>query len=310
MKRSNLFRRILSVAACCLATSVAASVLHPAPDSAASPYPANARHFALAPDAAALTVKFDTFHSAALDRDMRYRIYLPQTYAQSSTHFPVLYLLHGIYGNSTDWDKQSHLRRYAKNLDLIIVMPDAGDNWYINSATNPKDRFEDYIANNVIAEIDHRYRTIPRRESRAIAGLSMGGYGAINLALKHPELFSFVGDLSGAVNAPTDLGPRQPAFQANLLKVFGPADSPTRAENDIFILLKKSDAARLPYFYIACGLKDPFLELNRQFATQLAAQKASYEAHEAPGGHDWKFWDRMAKAMLPVVMQRLSRSQN
>jgi putative tributyrin esterase len=263
---------------------------------------------AAAPLGGALTVKNETFRSASLGRDMHYRIYLPQTYAQPERRFPVLYLLHGIYGMFTDWDTQSHLRHYAQNLDLIIVMPDAGDSWYVNSATMPQNRFEDYIVKDLIQEVDGKYRTIAARESRAIAGVSMGGYGALNLALKHPEVFVFAGSISGAINAPTDLGPRQPDFQANLLQVFGLAGSATRAENDIFILLQHADVARLPYIYLACGESDPFFPLNQQFAAQLLDQHARYEFHHAPGAHEWKFWDKAAKKLLPAVMQKLKPS--
>ena len=255
---------------------------------------------------AVLTVKTVSFRSASLNREMRYRIYLPRNYAQASVHFPVLYLLHGIYGNYTDWDTQSHLRRYAENLDLIIVMPDGGNSWYVNSATDPQDRFEDYLTKDLIEEVDARYRTIPRREKRAIAGLSMGGYASLNMALKHPELFAFAGDLSGALNAPSDLGARQPAFQASLLAAFGSPGSVTRSENDIFSWLERADVSKLPYIYIACGRSDVFRDLNHQFATELEARHARYEAHELPGGHDWKFWDSSAKNLLVAVMKALS----
>jgi putative tributyrin esterase len=261
---------------------------------------------AAAPSGGSITVKNETFHSASLSRDMHYRIYLPQSYTQPERRFPVLYLLHGIYGKFTDWDSQSHLRHYAQNLDLIIVMPDAGDSWYVNSASVPQNRFEDYIVKDVIGEVDGKYRTSAARESRAIAGVSMGGYGALNLALKHPDLFVFAGSISGAINAPTDLGPRQPDFQANLLQVFGLAGSATRADNDIFVLLKHADVARLPYIYLACGESDPFFPLNQQFAAQLLEEHARYEFHQAPGAHEWKFWDKTAKGLLPVVMRRLN----
>jgi len=258
----------------------------------------------------ALTVEDVTFRSASLNRDMPYRIYLPQKYAQSGSRFPVLYLLHGIYGNFKDWDTQSHLRQYAQNLDLIIVMPDGGNNWYVNSATVAQNRYEDYIVNDLIAEVNGRYRTIASRDSRAIAGLSMGGYGSLNLALKHAELFSFAGSLSGALNAPSDLGPRQLEFQVSLLEAFGPPGSTARNENDVFLRLKQADVSRLPYIYLACGDSDAFSDLNRQFAAQLLAEHAHYEAHDAPGGHDWKFWDKSIREMLPVLMRTLNPAQH
>lgn len=314
MKPSDISRSILIAAAAFLVAGAAPAprpaphrAPHTTPDTAQAPTSAIKRASVL--DHSPLTVKDATFHSAALARDMRYRIYLPAANADSSRHFPVLYLLHGVDGNFTDWDKQSRLRQYAENRDLIIVMPDGGNSWYVNSATNPKNRFEDYIVADLIAEVDQRYRTIPRRESRAIAGLSMGGYGALNLALRHPELFAFAGSMSGALNAPTDLGPRQPAFQKDLLRAFGPPGSAARAQNDVFELLKHADVARLPNIYVSCGLSDVFLELNRRFADQLEAQNVPHEAHTAPGGHDWKFWDETIKEILPIVMRKLSQQQ-
>ena len=261
------------------------------------------------PPHGALTVKNETFHSVSLAREMHYRIFLPQTYAQSDRRFPVLYLLHGIYGKFTDWDTQSHLRHYAQNLDLIIVMPDAGDSWYVNSATVPQNRYEDYIVKDLMQEVDGNYRTLAARESRAIAGVSMGGYGTLNFALKHPELFVFAGSISGAINAPTDLGPRQPDFQANLLQVFGPAGSATRTENDIFILLKHADVSRLPYIYLACGESDPFLPLNQQFAAQLLEEHARYESTRGRARMSGSFGIRPRRICCRRLCARLMRDR-
>jgi S-formylglutathione hydrolase FrmB len=303
MKRAEQLPRLAISLISCLCVAIAT----PSFQSSAKPHSAQKSGVAAPQDA--LTVKDVTFRSASLNREMPYRIYLPQEYAQSAGRFAVLYLLHGIYGNFKDWDTQSHLRQYAQNFDLIIVMPDGGNNWYVNSATMPQKRYEDYIVKDLIAEVDGRYRTIASRESRAIAGLSMGGYGSLNLALKHPELLTFAGSLSGALNAPSDLGPRQPEFQASLLEAFGPPGSTARIENDVFARLKQADVSRLPYVYLACGEGDAFIDLNRQFAAQLLAEHAHYEAHDAPGGHDWKFWDKSIKGMLPVLMRTLTRAR-
>lgn len=303
MTRAEHLPRLAISLIICLCVAIAARSFQ----SSIEPHKAQKRGAAAPREA--LRVKDVTFRSASLNRDMPYRIYLPQKYGQSAGRFPVLYLLHGIYGNFKDWDTQSHLQQYARNLDLIIVMPDGGNNWYVDSATVPQKRYEDYIVKDLIAEVDGRYRTIAARESRAITGLSMGGYGSLNLALRHPEIFIFAGSLSGALNAPSDLGPRQPEFQASLLEAFGPPGSTARNENDVFLRLKRADVSRLPYIYLACGEGDAFIDLNRQFAAQLLAEHAHYEAHDAPGGHDWEFWDKSIKGMLPVLMQKLNRAQ-
>ena len=137
-------------------------------------------------------------------------------------------------------------------------MPDADDSWYTNSATVPGDKFEDYIVRDLVTEVDGKYRTLRDRHSRAIAGLSMGGYGAIKFALKYPELFVFAGSLSGALDAGGNLDQLQAAYRQRLLEVFGPAGSGTRSANDIFLLLKPNGSTHYPYFYLACGTSDFF----------------------------------------------------
>lgn len=242
------------------------------------------------------------FHSASLNRDMHYLVLLPRDYA-SGRRFPVLYLLHGLYGDYKDWDTRTRLESAVKSLPLLIVTPDADDSWYTNSATKLADKFEDYIAKDLISEIDGKYRTIRDRHSRAVAGLSMGGYGAVKFALKYPELFFFAGSLSGAFNAAQNLDDLRPDFRAKLLEVFGPVANHTRAENDIFLFLK--DSHEHPYFYLACGTADFFLDTNRALAAQLSAQKIPYEYHETPGGHDWEYWGAGLTPMLQAVMHTL-----
>jgi putative tributyrin esterase len=250
------------------------------------------------------TVKDATFHSASLQRDMRYRVLFPPDYGRGG-RFPVLYLLHGLYGDYQNWDTRTKLENYARNVQLLIVMPDARDSWYTNSATVPGDKFEDYIAKDLISEIDGKYRTIRGRQARAIAGLSMGGYGAVKLALKYPDLFAFAGSLSGALNAPQDLDTLRPEFRSQLLQVFGKEGSPARADNDVFLLVDTPSKTPYPYLYLACGTADSFLDTNRALALQLSLRKMTYEYHETPGGHTWEYWDTALKPMLEAMERSL-----
>ncbi len=250
-------------------------------------------------------VKDFSFHSASLQRDMRYRVLFPRDYAQGG-RFPVLYLLHGLYGDYLNWDTRTGLENYARNLRILVVMPDAGNSWYTDSATAPADKFEDYIAKDLITEIDDKFPTIRNSDARAVAGLSMGGYGAIKLALKYPDLFAFAGSLSGALNAAQNLDVQRPEFRANLLAVFGPAGSRTRAENDVFLLLNSAHPAPYPYLYLACGTSDYFLQTNREFVRQLSSRKIPYEFHETAGGHTWQYWDRAVQPMLRAMARKLS----
>jgi S-formylglutathione hydrolase FrmB len=245
-------------------------------------------------------VEGSVFHSASLGRDMHYLILMPPAYSEGR-RLPVLYLLHGLYGDYKNWDTKTRLERIAAAYSFLIVTPDANDSWYTNSAANPADKFEDYIAKDLISEIDRKYRTIPQKDGRAVAGLSMGGYGAVKLALKYRDLFAFAGSLSGAFNAPQNLDKLRPEFRTKLLEVFGNPGSATRRDNDVFLLLKHSQDD--PYFYLACGTSDFFLETNRALAAQLSKQKIRYEYHETPGDHTWDYWDSELTPLLQAVQR-------
>ena len=251
-------------------------------------------------------VKDGTFHSPSLDRDMKYRVILPGSYEEGSDRFPVLYLLHGLGGNYLDWDTRTDLEHYAEHLPLIIVMPDADDSWYTDSVSVPKDKFETYIAKDLIGEIDGKYRTIQVRYSRAIAGLSMGGYAAMKFALKYPDEFVFAGSLSGAQNAGGELEKREPQYHEKMLRVYGPDGSEARRNNNVLLLVDKVDPAHLPYLYVACGSEDFLLGSNREFVAKLSARKIAYEYHESAGAHDWDYWDRMIRKMLPVIREKVA----
>ena len=245
-------------------------------------------------------IRDGSFHSQSLGRDVRYRVLLPRNY-QGGGPFPVLYLLHGLYGDYLNWDTRTGLETYARNLSLLIVMPDAGDSWYTNSATVPNDKYENYIVQDLIRKIDANYHTIRDRHKRSIAGLSMGGYGAIKLALKYPDLFAFAGSLSGALNAAQTLEMERPEFRAKLLEVFGGSRNRVRSENDVFQMLKPSASNNYPYFYLACGTSDSFLMVNRAFVEKLAAAKMVYEYHETSGGHTWEYWDEAVQPLLEAA---------
>jgi S-formylglutathione hydrolase FrmB len=125
-----------------------------------------------------VTVRDAQFQSAALGRPMKYRVILRAGYAETAGRYPVLYLLNGLTGDYTDWEEKTRSDEYARHYRFIIVMPDAGNSWYTNSAGNPQNRYEDYVAKDLVREIDHHYRTLQLRTARFIGGLSMDGYGA------------------------------------------------------------------------------------------------------------------------------------
>jgi S-formylglutathione hydrolase FrmB len=189
------------------------------------------------------------FQSPSPHRKSKYRVLLPRGYSHSHKRYPVLFLLHGLYGDYTNWTTRTNLTAPTAQLDLIIAMPDAGNSWYVNSAGDPTARYEDFLVRDFVEEIDSHFRTIPERKTRFIAGLSMGGYAAVFMSVKYPELFSYAGGLSAALDAPLTLDERKPEFRERLSAAFGPHDSDVRHDADVFALLDKMDAKQLPSLF-------------------------------------------------------------
>jgi len=241
-----------------------------------------------------------TFHSAALNRDMQYRVVLPESPA-ASVNLPVVYLLHGAGGNFRDWSNQTDAARFAER-GLILVMPEGNDSYYVNAAERPQDRYEDYIVNDLIADVESKFPVAAGRATRAIVGVSMGGYGAVKLALSHPDLFVFAAGISSAVDVPSR------PFSIKRIEqwwqhrsIFGPWGSQSRRNGDPFVLARSAEPARTPYLFLTCGEQDGLLPANRSFAALLEHRHFRYEFHVAPGGHDWNQWDEQ----LPGVFQSL-----
>lgn len=254
-------------------------------------------------------VRTGRFASAALGRSMPYRVILPDDYDASARRYPTLYLLHGLFGTFSDWESRTDIFLASRAYPLIIVMPEGENSWYTDSQGEPAQKFERYITTDLIAHIDETYRTVRSRHARAIAGLSMGGYGAIKMALKHPGQFAVAGSLSGAFDAGHD-----PALDTTfgekiavqMRAIYGPSGSATRVANDLFLLADKVESpASLPFLYFDCGSSDRFLESNRQFAALLQKKQAAYEYRETPGGHSWDYWDRQVRALLQLLAVRL-----
>lgn len=258
---------------------------------------------------AAERLREESVNSAALGRVMKYRVLLPEGYEASLRRYPVLYLLHGLGGDYRDWTTRSNLADYTRTLPLIVVMPDGENGWYTNAADGSA-RIEDYIFTDLPADVVQKFRTINSRYGRAIAGLSMGGYGALKLALKRPAAFSVVGAFSGAfeVTRPGRLERLIGAAEAErITRIFGPPDSTLRKDNDVFTLAAAMKPAAAPFIYIDCGIADhELIGANREVAATLHKAGVAYEYHEVAGGHTWDYWDRQIRAFLPVLMKRMS----
>jgi len=262
------------------------------------------------------------FESRLVGAPLHYNVLLPADYAlDSSKHrrYPVLYLLHGLGGSAGDWvSARARLAEHAAQYPFIVVVPEGRDGWYTDSATAPAEKFESYFVKELVPDVDRRFRTVAAREGRAVAGLSMGGYGSLKFGLKYPELFAFAGSMSGALEAASWLPDEKlPAFvRPSIARVYGPPDAPdneTRRANDIFRLVRELTPERtkaLPFLYLDCGTEDFLLRGNRDFSALLVEKKVPHEFRQLPGGHTWPYWDRQAREVLRLAAERLAPARD
>ena len=243
--------------------------------------------------------------SAILGRDVAYAVYLPPDYATSTRRYPVVFLLHGYTDNESGWIQFGEVNLAADRAiaereipPMIIVMPDGGVSWYINDLAG-KVRYEDMFVQELIPHIDAVYRTRADREFRGIAGLSMGGWGTLVHAFRHPELFAACAAFSAAVWPDEEiLGMKQDTWD----KVVGPVLGVGLAGRDRltpgFRKVSPLDLARsLPEdslkkvrYYIDCGDDDFLTKGNCALHLLLADRKIPHEFRVRDGGHTWSYW--------------------
>lgn len=266
-----------------------------------------------APAAAQVTVREDSLFSPALGRYERYTVLFPDGYHHGEERYGVLYLLHGFNGDHTSWHRSTRLVEYAASVPLLIICPDAGNSWYTDAVTGPSGRIETMFITELIPAVDARYRTRPERAYRSVAGLSMGGFGALKFGVTYPQLFGFAAGLSPSIQFPAGLedsaivARRSAASNASVQAAFGAKRSPVWERNDLFRLAERADAATLPYLYIAVGSQDGIPEIPLQAGTLagiLRIKGAAFELHESPGAHTWEYWDAALGRMLDRFRKR------
>ncbi|GAB4005338.1 alpha/beta hydrolase family protein [Spirosoma migulaei] len=246
--------------------------------------------------------KVDTLDitSASMNRTLRAAVVLPARYKKSKQPFPVLYLLHGGTGSFRDWltktPDKTLLHRLADQYNIIIVTPD-GDptSYYFDSPLVKSSQFETFISKELIDKIDNTYRTVRERKGRIIAGLSMGGHGAMFISSRHPDLYAAAGSMSGVMDintaswkVPADFAKSR---SENFAKLLGPpkeGDTPYPGYTMVTLAdqLKKNN---LPLIF-DIGVDDFLINGNRELHRQLMENKTPHDYTERPGAHTWDYW--------------------
>jgi S-formylglutathione hydrolase FrmB len=249
-------------------------------------------------------VEYGSLASASLGKDLKFAVQLPASYeTDKKRRYPVLYFLHGMNGNEGEFERRgvaaavTKLREAGKIGEFIVVAPAGENSFYVNAKNGL--RYEDAIIKDLIPHVEKTYRAVTTRDGRAIQGLSMGGWGALMLAFRHPEMFSSVTAHSSALFAelPNISGTdRRSQFMARLVgNIFGnpPDEEFFRSVNPMYLAESNSAAIKKSgiqvYFDVGEQDRYGFVEPNKQFDERLTKAGIAHEFHVFPGGHGWEY---------------------
>jgi len=271
--------------------------------------------WAAAAPAWAGTVVAAQLHSTLLGRDWAYNVYLPTGYDEGRLRYPVLYLLHGNGANRDEWVQQGHIRETADALiaagtipPAIIVMPSAGNSWYVDL----REMMESAFFDELIPHVEANYRALATRDARVIAGVSMGGYGALRYALEYPERFQAVALLSAGIYNPEP----PPNSAARQVGVFTRAGAAGRFDPAVWqawnypALWDGFLARRIPLpIYLMAGDDDEFgtWEAAARLYGQLRRNGQPSELRIVDGHHDWTVWSAGIGEALRYIFRGVQR---
>jgi putative tributyrin esterase len=228
------------------------------------------------------------YFSPALQKQTAANVIIPES---SSEPFPVFYLLHGLSDDHTSWVRRTSIERYVEELQLMVVMPDGGRGFYLDSTAGFA--YETAIVRDLLNFIDQTFRTRAERAGRCLGGLSMGGYGSLRIGFKYSNLFCSVASHSGALNFGRG-GKRE--LEPEFARLLG--DATSRARDNLYALAERADRSLLPGLRIDCGTEDELIGANRSFHEHLNQLTVPHEYAEFSGRHDWAYWDLRVQEAL------------
>jgi S-formylglutathione hydrolase FrmB len=251
----------------------------------------------------AATVDTVAIYSNSMHRKINTVVIRPSSYKENK-RFPVLYLLHGAFGNYSNWIiKVPHIQQLADQYQMMIVCPDGGyTSWYFDSPIDSTYRFETFVGTEIPQYIDANYNTIANRNGRAITGLSMGGHGGIFLSFRHSDLYSAAGSMSGALHATVI------TQGYGVEKRLGDTAVNRKYWNDWSALNVidhyPKDSLDIT---IDCGTEDMVLGMNRAVHEKMLKLKIPHEYTERPGAHNWKYWENSIDYQMVFFRKHFDR---
>jgi S-formylglutathione hydrolase FrmB len=246
-----------------------------------------------------------TIKSVILSKEVRYTVYLPADYETSNRYYPVVYLLHGYTDDNTGWLQFGEINRYADKAiadgtipPMIIVMPNGDSSWYINSYDN-KEKYEDFFIKEFMPSIEKNYHIKAEKRYRGIAGLSMGGFGTLNYALKYPDLFAAAAPLSAAVfddNALVTMA--DDIWERTFGQLFGRGLKGNERLNEAWyknsalkiVETKSAEELKKVRYWIDCGDDDFLTKGNCLLHIALSEKRVPHEFRVRDGSHTWTYW--------------------
>ncbi len=236
------------------------------------------------------------FNSSVLQKSVQFNAIIP---SGKESKARVLYLLHGLSDDYTAWGRYTAIERYANESGLVVIMPDGGKSFYTDMAAG--DAYYTFFIHELYPYIQSLFKVSTKREDTFIAGLSMGGYGALRMALLHPEKFSAAGSLSGCVDVCHRLA-HDPRWKQAKASVFGAERNPEGTELDLFHLIKTYRSPLPLRIYLGCGTEDFLYQDNLKLEKELSLSSIPYQFSASAGIHDWKYWDAEVQKTIRFLL--------
>ena len=244
------------------------------------------------------------FHSECLNRMVTYKAIIPTEHSIKKQPYKTLYLLHGMFDNHNSWVTGTRIFHLAQQHRLAVITPTGENSFYVDDKAREV-LFGEFIGRELVEHTREMFHLSTKREDTFIAGLSMGGYGAVRNGLKYHDVFSLIAGLSSAFILDRILNstPKNESLldrREYYTSIFGNLDELIGSDNDYKALIKKlkTEAVDIPKLYLACGTEDFLIEENRDYRDFLTNEMIDFTYIESPGAHDWNFWDTYIEKVI------------